>query len=292
MFVARIRYTRQMSSVRRVKTAVGMAVRVHRGLPGIAVACVLLAGLVAVASASSSTDRSFPASGRFAAGSRPTARRVPMFIFGTDHGIRPRNIYFSGDGGDIVVNLRWSSWTSSHAIGEGVSDIQGCVPDCAAGAEILTPTLITLRDPVDGYFTRIIERRDGQDETWHYTRKPSRGSFPQGGYEPALNGPAVSLEYYWGDIDTGAYAKAWTYLSPAVESEAAFVGAEKEARPKNIELEGTLAGISGSHATIVIDRLITHDQQHGCRSWSGHYEMIRDGGHWLIASARIAPKAC
>ncbi len=215
-----------------------------------------------------------------------------MFIFGSYHGLRPRSIYFSGDGGDIVVNIRWSSWTSSHATGEGQSDIQGCVPDCVTGAEIAVPTLITLHDPVGGYFTRIIERRDGQNTTFAYKHKPARGTYPQSSYSPGAVGPASSLESYWGDIDTGAYAKAWTYLSPTVESEAAFVDGETKARPANIELLGTLTGISGNHATIVVKRLITHDRQYGCRSWSGHYSMVQAGQHWRIARAQIAPKAC
>jgi hypothetical protein len=215
-----------------------------------------------------------------------------MFVFGSDHGLRPRGIDFSGDGGNIVGGLRWPNWTPSHATGLGQSEMQGCVPDCATGAEIVVPTLITLSDPVDGYFTRIIERRDGQNTTFVYKHKPSPGSYPQGSYAPGPVGPATSLEYYWGDIDTGAYAKAWKYLSPAVESEAAFVEGENKARPTNVELLGTLTGISGNHATIVIQRLVTHDQQYGCRSWSGRYSMVQAGGHWLVASAQIAPKAC
>lgn len=215
-----------------------------------------------------------------------------MFIYGPDHGLRPSHIYFSGDGGDIVVNLRWSSWTSSHVTGEGQSNMQGCVPDCATGAEIVVPTTIALRDPVNGYFTRIIERRDGQNTIFFYKHKPTRGSFPQSKYAPGPAGPSTSLEFYWGDIDTGAYAKAWTYLRPGVESETAFIDGEKAARPTNIELQGTLTGISGAHATIVINRLITHDRQYGCRSWSGHYDMTREASHWLIGSAHITPKAC
>ena len=268
-----------------------MRVRARGWLLGISVVATLSAGVTGAA-ARSGVDHHVPAGDRSAMASHAASRGLPMFIFGTNHGIRPRNIYFSGDGGDIVVNLRWSSWTSSRATGEGVSSVQGCVPDCAGGGEITAPTTITLRDPVDGYFTRIIEQRDDQTETWFYKRKPSRGSFPQGTYSTSLNGPAISLEYYWGDIDTRAYAKAWTFLKPTIETETAFVDSEKEARPTNIELQGTLTGISGIHATIVINRLITHDQQYGCRSWSGRYEMLRDAGHWLIASARIAPIAC
>jgi hypothetical protein len=266
--------------------------RLRGWLVGIAVAGSLTAVSVTVAAASPGRDLWIPTVQPSVVTGHAAKGGLPMFIFGSYHGLRPRSIYFSGDGGNIVGNLRWSNWTLSHATGEGQSDMQGCIPDCATGAEILVPTLITLRDPVDGYFTRIIERRDGQNTTFFYKHKPARGSFPQSSYAPGPAGPATSLEYYWGDIDTGAYARAWTYLSATVESEAAFVDGEDKARPTNIELLGTLADISGNHATIVVNRSITHDQQYRCRSWSGHYSMDRAGGHWLVASAQITPKAC
>lgn len=275
----------------RVTAAVRTAVRARGWLFGIAVAVSLIAGSVTIAAASSAAAWVSPAAGQSAIADHAATRGLPMFIYGSYHGVRPRNIYFSGDGGDVVGRVRWSSWTSSHASGEGQSDMQGCVPDCAGGAEIVVPTSITLRDAVGGYFTRIIETRDGQSTVFFYKRKPTRGSLPQSTYAPGPAGPSASLEFYWGDIDTGAYAKAWTYLSPGVESEAAFVAGEKEAGPTNVQLEGTLTGISGDHASIVINRLITHDQQHGCQSWSGRYEMIRDS-HWLIGTAHIRPKAC
>lgn len=264
--------------------------RVSGVLLGVATAGALAAG--SVAASATSTSAVAPAADGLSMAGHATTRGLPMFVFGSYRGRRPRDIYFSGDSGNIVVTLRWSSWTSSHATGAGRSLMQGCVPDCATGAEIMVPTTVTLRDPVDGYFTRIIERRDGQDDIWVYKPRHARGSWPLALHAPVPNGPVISLEYYWGDIDTGAYAKAWTYLSRPGETETAFIEAEKEARPANIELLGTLTGISGIHATIKVDRLITHDDQYGCRSWSGIYDLVRTDGHWLIASARIAPKAC
>jgi hypothetical protein len=228
----------------------------------------------------------------FAVARHGSARGLPVFDLGGYRGRRPRTIGFSGDGGNIVGGLRWSSWTQSHAVAGGWSDIQGCVPDCATGAEILVPTVITLGDPVHGYFTRIVERRDGQTVTFLYSRHHAAGSWPDVRFTPSPAGPAASLESYWGDIDTGAYADAWTHLAPSIETQAAFVLSEKAARPTNIELLGTLTGISGNHARVDIHRLLTHDQQYGCRSWSGHYEMVKTGGKWLIDNATITPKAC
>ena len=121
-------------------------------------------------------------------------RGLPDLVLGSYQGRRPHTIDFSGDAGNIVGNLRWSSWTRSHAAGAGKSVIQGCVPDCATGAQILVPTSITLQRPVDGHFARIIERRDGQDETFLYTRSPSRGTWPQIERSPHPAGPVVGAE--------------------------------------------------------------------------------------------------
>jgi hypothetical protein len=94
---------------------------------------------------------------------------LPVFIAGTYRGRRPTSIYLSGDAGNVVVNLRWSSWTASSATGTGTSDIQGCVPDCASGTETPVPASITLVAPTNGYFTKLIERRAGKTEVFVYT---------------------------------------------------------------------------------------------------------------------------
>ncbi len=97
------------------------------------------------------------------------AAATPVLIAGSYRGRRPRNIGISGDGGNIVTGLRWTRWTATRGTGKGTSNIQGCVPDCASGSETPVTTWITLRDPRHGYFTKLIERRDGHTETFTYT---------------------------------------------------------------------------------------------------------------------------
>jgi hypothetical protein len=94
---------------------------------------------------------------------------LPVFIAGPYHGRRPTTIDISGDGGDIVTALHWSSWTASSAAGKGTSNVQSCVPNCAEGTDTPVSTSIKLTDPAHGYFTRLIERRDGQTEVFRYT---------------------------------------------------------------------------------------------------------------------------
>ena len=98
-----------------------------------------------------------------------TAASTPVFIAGPYRGRRPRNIGISGDGTNIVTGLKWSRWTATGATGKGTSDIQGCVPNCAAGTETAVTATITLSKPVHGYFTKLVERRDGRTQTFTYT---------------------------------------------------------------------------------------------------------------------------
>jgi hypothetical protein len=92
--------------------------------------------------------------------SRPTLG-APKLIVGHWAGVDPSQIDYSADGGNIVTGLVWSSWTHTQALGQGTSDIQSCVPNCAQGAENPVTTTITLLDPEGGHFTQMTEARNG-----------------------------------------------------------------------------------------------------------------------------------
>jgi serine/threonine protein kinase len=97
----------------------------------------------------------------------PTAA-LPVLTAGTYTGIKPKEIDFSGDAGNIVTGITWSSWTATTAIGSGTSDIDSCVPSCAAAPTDLVTTVLMLSDPVNGRFTVIREMRNGTAEAFVY----------------------------------------------------------------------------------------------------------------------------
>jgi hypothetical protein len=66
-------------------------------------------------------------------------------------------VYFSGDAGDIVDRLVWSSWGATQAIGHGRWHYLNCVPNCAQGTATPYPATLTVSDPVHGSFTKIVE---------------------------------------------------------------------------------------------------------------------------------------
>lgn len=109
-----------------------------------------------------------------AAVAKPT--RVPRFVAGAWSGLRPANIDFSGDAGNIVIRLRWSAWGQGRAVGVGSSNILSCIPNCAQGKATSVSTRITLSRPRAGHFTKIVELRAGQRYVAYY----GRASWPAG----------------------------------------------------------------------------------------------------------------
>jgi hypothetical protein len=103
---------------------------------------------------------------------------APKLILGRWSGIEPSQIDFSADGGNIVTGLLWSAWARRSAVGQGTSDIQSCVPNCAAGTDTPVSTTITLSDPRSGHFTEMTETRDGLTSDYAYGPRtwPAYGS--------------------------------------------------------------------------------------------------------------------
>lgn len=98
---------------------------------------------------------------------------LPVLIAPGYDGRNPVDIYLSGDAGNIVTNLEWSTWTGVEAIGHGTSNHEGCVPDCAQGTQTPEPTTLVLTDPVDGHYTHMTEMRMGGTQVFTYP--PTRG---------------------------------------------------------------------------------------------------------------------
>ena len=84
-------------------------------------------------------------------------------------------IYFSGDSGNIVSNITWTSWTAHSAVGRGTWQYNNCNPDCAEGR--LTPyrTAITLSRPFAGQFTRLTESQSGPRAKTYTHQLPDPG---------------------------------------------------------------------------------------------------------------------
>jgi hypothetical protein len=99
--------------------------------------------------------------------SQPEAGPLPTMVVGSWRGTEPSSIAFSGDGGNVMTGISWTSWTYTTATGAGASIVQTCIPDCATGPQRTVKTTITLSDVQSGIFTKLVEVRPGQ--TYHGT---------------------------------------------------------------------------------------------------------------------------
>ena len=104
------------------------------------------------------------------------SRALPKLVAGSYSGINPRDVFFSGDAGNIVTNIKWKRWTQTGAVGHGTSNIQGCIPNGAQGTETPVATSVTFSKPRAGHFTKVVEVRTGQTLVGYY----GRPSWPEG----------------------------------------------------------------------------------------------------------------
>ncbi len=93
---------------------------------------------------------------------------LPVLVVGGYSGMKPTQIAYSGDSTNVVTGITWSSWTATSATGTGTSDIDNCVPSCAAASPNPVTTTVTLSNPVDGHFTQMSETRNGSTTSYTY----------------------------------------------------------------------------------------------------------------------------
>ena len=108
-----------------------------------------------------------------------------------------------------------------------------------------------------------------------------------------VSGPLRALDGYWAAIGAHDFAGAFGHVVPGlVGSKASFVSSEQHEHVHSAQFQGRVTSQSETNATIRIVSLITHDQQFGCRTWSGSYLMTQRANGWLIARANIEPRPC
>jgi hypothetical protein len=76
-------------------------------------------------------------------------------------GSKPQTIWFSGDSGNIVTNIDWSSWGQDVGHGEGTWHYDNCDPDCAEGTETDYPASLTVTGASGPQFTVLQEVQSG-----------------------------------------------------------------------------------------------------------------------------------
>jgi serine/threonine protein kinase len=118
-------------------------------------------------SATSSSSGSPSQTASSSASSSVSSSALPVLVAGSYTGTDPTEIAFSGDATNVVTGLTWT-WTATGATGTGTSDIDSCVPSCAAASPNPVTATIMLSAPVDGHFTQMTETRNGSTTNYTY----------------------------------------------------------------------------------------------------------------------------
>jgi len=96
--------------------------------------------------------------------------------------VKPQTIYFSGDAGNIVSNIDWTTWGPSTGVGTGRWMYDDCVPNCAEGSTTFYDAVITVSALSGGQFTQLTEQQTGpHGRTYVFT-------LPNGGIPGASSG--------------------------------------------------------------------------------------------------------
>lgn len=122
------------------------------------------------------------------------------------------------------------------------------------------------------------------------------------GSRPSDSPVLAALNNYWADIERHQFAAAFGYYAPGGTdlTEAEFVSDMQRSGVKSVTFSGTvtastksLVRLERSFATVAVTSLVTHDDQHGCRKWSGSYTMLlEETGHWHIQRAGLSARPC
>lgn len=112
----------------------------------------------------------------------------------------------------------------------------------------------------------------------------------------------AALHNYWADIERHEFAAAYGYYAPGATNltEAEFTSSLERSGVKTVKFDGTVTAstksldlLDRSFATVAVTSLVTDDDEHGCRQWSGSYTMfLEESGLWHIQHAALDPRPC
>jgi hypothetical protein len=79
---------------------------------------------------------------------------------------RPAEIMLTcADGGMVVTEISWQTWTQSVASGNGIYSENLCEPDCADGTRVEVPVTVKLSEPFEYKGRNVLRRLEITAET-------------------------------------------------------------------------------------------------------------------------------
>ena len=76
---------------------------------------------------------------------------------------RPEEIMLTcADGGMIVTDIKWKTWSTNQALGTGIYSQNMCDPSCAEGSRVDVPVTIKLSEPFEYKGRNVLKTLDIQ----------------------------------------------------------------------------------------------------------------------------------
>ncbi len=132
--------------------------------------------------------------------------------------------------------------------------------------------------------------------------RDSPASRGRAGSRAPISPALAALNSYWSDIGRHEFAAAFGYYAPGATNltEANFISSMQRSGVKTVDFIGTVTAstkslilLDRSFATVAVTSLVTRDEQHGCRRWSGSYTMVlEESGLWHIQRAGLNTHPC
>lgn len=132
--------------------------------------------------------------------------------------------------------------------------------------------------------------------------RDSPASRSRGGSRAPTSPALAALNSYWSDIARHEFGAAFGYYAPGATNltEANFISSMQRSGVKSVDFTGTVTAstkslilLDRSFATVAVTSLVTRDEEHGCRRWSGSYTMVlEESGLWHIQRAGLNTHPC
>jgi hypothetical protein len=119
------------------------------------------AALLALVACSGSAPSSTGSPGLTANAAKAVDAAIEVYADCSSPSVEPKVIILAcADGGAVLQDIRWTSWTSTRATGLATFVYNDCSPSCAAGHfRKVAGTTVTLTDPVRGASGRLVWSR-------------------------------------------------------------------------------------------------------------------------------------
>ena len=103
---------------------------------------------------------------------------------------------------------------------------------------------------------------------------------------------ADTIERHFTLISQHEFSAAYALLAPSLQTgESSWVSAHKEDGIYKVDVAVNASLHSSDSATATIDKMTTLDG-HGCKTWSGSWDLTKLDGQWRISKANVDPVPC